>query len=60
MPNKLPVNKWDMCKKADLKKPWKVPHMCPAKKPTRGINKENPNPKDGRLVTHKSSLMMLN
>jgi hypothetical protein len=42
------------------KNPWKVPHLCLAKNPTRSINRENLNPKDGGLVTFKSFLMMLN
>jgi hypothetical protein len=42
-----------------LKNSWKVPHLCPTENPSRNLNKGNPNPKDVKLVLHKSFLMML-
>jgi hypothetical protein len=33
MPNRLLVDKWDMCKKIDQKNPWKVPCFCLTENP---------------------------
>lgn len=46
-------------RKLKLKNPWNVPHLCPAKIPSKNINKDNINLKNARFATQKMFLMMM-
>ncbi len=59
VPNGRPTNKWDICKKVDLKESMESSTSLSNWKSIKKSKHGNLNPKDVRFAMHKSFLMML-